>query len=184
MTRHRARILFGLGVVSVIAVLAAAGAAALTPKSAARIEADDIGLVSLAALRDGVPALVTMHDDFGLDLKARDLRSRGLYHPMGGRAHIEELPIWVVKNGSSVRAFIAIDPRNGCSLELLSPGAIAKAAGAAVFHDVCHGSVYGIAGEHVGGPSPWTLDQLVVTVRRGVVYADRHAVLPGQLLLQ
>ena len=184
MKRHGARVLFGLGVVSVTLVFAVVGAAALTPKSAAQIEARDIGLVNLTSLRDRVPAFVTMHDDFGLDVKARDLRSRGLYHPMGGRAHLEALPVWVVKSGSSVRAFIAIDPRNGCSLELLSPAAIAQRAGAAAFHDVCHGSIYGIAGEHLGGPSPWTLDALVVSVRGDIVYADRHTVLPGQLVLR
>ena len=181
MTRQGARILFGLGVVSAIAVFAAVGAAALTPKSGARIEAPDVGIVNVASLRDGVPVLVTMHDDVGLDVKARDLRSRGLY-TMGGRAHMDELPIWVVKSGSSVRAFIAIDPRNGCSLELLSPATVVIAAGASAFHDVCHGSIYGIAGEHLGGPSPWTLDELMVSVRDGIVFADRHAVLPGQLI--
>jgi Rieske Fe-S protein len=183
VTRHGARILFGLGVVSVVAVFAAVAVAALTPKPGARIEAQDIGLVSLASLRDGVPAFVTMHDDVGLDVQARDLRSRGLYYPMGGRGHLEELPIWVVKSGDGVRAFMAIDPRNGCSLEVLSP-AIPKGTGVAAFHDVCHGSLYAIDGSHVGGPSPWTLDQLVVSIRGDIVYADRHGVLPGKLIPQ
>ena len=173
MTRHGARMLFGLGVVSILVLFAVVGAAALTPKAGARIEAQDIGLVSLARLRDGVPERVTMHDDIGLDAKARDLRSRGLYPAMGLRAHLEELPVWVVKSGSSVRAFIAIDPRNGCDLALLGP---------ATFHDVCHGSLYGLAGQHIGGPSPWALDELVLSIRGGIAYADRHAVLPGQLI--
>ena len=174
MTRHGARILFSLGLVSVLALFAVVGAAALTPKAGARIEAQDIGLISLASLHDGVPAHVTMHDDVGLDAKARDLRSQGLY-TMGPRAHHDELPIWVVKSGSSVRAFIAIDPRNGCDLALLGP---------ATFHDVCHGSLYGLAGEHIGGPSPWTLDELVLSIHGDIVYADRHAVLPGQLIFR
>ena len=174
MTRHGAKILFGFGLVSVIAVFAAVGVAALTPKPGARIEPQDIGLVSFARLRDGIPERVTMHDDVGLDVKARDLRSRGLYYPMGGRAHQEELPIWVVKSGSSVRAFIAIDPRNGCDLQVV----------AQLLHDVCHGSLYKFDGQHVGGPSPWSLDELVVSVRGDIVYADRHAVLPGKLILR
>ncbi len=174
MTRYGARIVFGLGVVSILALFAAVGAAALTPKAGARIEAQVIGLVSLARLHDGVPAHITMHDEVGLDAKARDLRSQGPYR-MGLRAHHDELPIWVVKSGSSVRAFIAIDPRNGCDLALLGP---------ATFHDVCHGSLYGLAGEHVGGPSPWTLDELVLSIRGDIVYADRHAVLPGQLIFR
>jgi Rieske Fe-S protein len=174
MTRHGARILFGLGLVSVVAVFAAVAFAALTPKPGARLEPQDVGLVSFARLRDGIPERVTMHDDVGLDLKARDLRGRGIYHPMTGRAHQDELPVWVVKSGSSVRAFIAIDPRNGCDL----------AVSAAIrFHDVCHGSIYRFDGEHVGGPSPWSLDELVVSVRGDIVYADRHAVLPGHLTL-
>jgi hypothetical protein len=160
--------------VSVIAVFAAVGVAALTPKPGARIEPQDVGLVSFARLRDGVPERVTMHDDVGLDIKARDLRGRGIYHPMTGRAHQEELPIWVVKSGSSVRAFIAIDPRNSCDLEVK----------AQVLHDICHGSIYNFDGAHVGGPSPWSLDELVVSIRGDVVYADRYAVLPGKLTLQ
>ena len=177
MTRHGARILFGLGLVSILALFAVVGAAALTPKAGARIAAQDIGLVSLGRLRDGIPEWVTMHDDVGLDLKARDLRSRGLrsrglYHPMSGRAHQEELPVWVVKSGPSVRAFIAIDPRNSCDLEIIS---------GTLFHDVCHGAIYTFDGERAGGPSPWTLDELVVSVRGDIVYADRHAVLPGRV---
>jgi len=78
-----------------------------------------------------------------------------------------------VKSGSSVRAFIAIDPRNGCSLEVIR---------GTLFHDVCHGSIYTLNGEHAGGPSPWTLDQLVVSIRGDIVYADRRAVLPGNLI--
>lgn len=171
MTRHGARVLFGLGVVSTLALFAVVGAAALTPKAGARIEAQDIGLVSFGRLRDGIPERVTMHDDVGLDVKARGLRSRGLYQPMGGRAHREELPVWVVKSGSSVRAFIAIDPRNGCDLEIIS----------GMFHDVCHGAIYTFDGERAGGPSPWTLDELVVRVRGDIVYADRRAVLPGRI---
>jgi hypothetical protein len=132
MTRHGARILFGLGLVSALAIFAAAGAAALTPKPGARIEPQDVGIVSFARLRDGVPERVTMHDDVGLDTKARDLRGRGPYHPMSGRPHQEELPVWVIKDGSSVRAFIAIDPRNSCDLEVR----------AQLLHDVCHGSIY------------------------------------------
>ena len=174
MTRHGAKILFGLGLVSAVAVFAAVGLAALTPKPGAAIEAKDVGLVSFARLRDGIPERVTMHDDVGLDTKARDLRSRGQYHPMGGRPHQEELPVWVVKSGSSVRAFIAIDPRNSCDLEVK----------AGLLHDICHGSIYKFDGVHVGGPSPWSLDELVVTIRGDIVYADRHAVLPGKLLLQ
>jgi len=174
MTRHGARILFGLGLVSALAIFAAAGAAALTPKPGARIEPQDVGLVSFARLRDGVPERVTMHDDVGLDTKARDLRGRGPYHPMSGRPHQEELPVWVIKDGSSVRAFIAIDPRNSCDLEVR----------AQLLHDVCHGSIYNFGGVHVGGPSPWSLDEIVVTIRGDIVYADRHAVLPGKLILR
>ncbi len=174
MTRHGARILFGLGLLSAIAVFAAVGTAALIPKAGARIEARDIGLVSFARLRDGVPEHVTMRDDIGLDAKARDLRSQGTY-TMGVRAHHDELPVWVVRSGSTVRAFIAIDPRNGCDLAPLGP---------VTFHDVCHGSLYGLSGEHIGGPSPWTLDELVLSIRGDIVYADRHTVLPGQLIFR
>jgi Rieske Fe-S protein len=164
--------LFGLGVASIAAVFIAAGAAALTPKAGARIEAQDVGLISVASLRDAVPTHIAMHDNVGLDAKARDLRSHGLYS-MGSRRHQDDLPIWVVKSGSSVRAFIAIDPRNGCDLEVVT---------GTLFHDVCHGSTYTLDGEHAGGPSPWTLDQLVVSIRGGIVYADRHAILPGTLI--
>jgi hypothetical protein len=34
----------------------------------------------------------------------------------------------------------------------------------------------------VGGPTPWTLDELVLSVRDGIVYADLHRVVPGRLV--
>lgn len=172
MTRHGAKILFGLGAVSLLAIAGAVGAAALTPKAGARIQSPDVGLVRVSSLRDGVPVLVTMHDDVGLALKARDSRSLGAYQPLGGRPHREDLPVWVVKSGSTIRAFIAIDPRNSCDLEIMS---------GTLFHDICHGALYTFDGERAGGPSPWALDQLVLSVRGGIAYADRHAVLPGKL---
>jgi Rieske Fe-S protein len=49
-----------------------------------------------------------------------------------------------------------------------------------MLHDTCHGSIYNFAGERIGGPSPWTLDELVVTVRDGRVYASTSAVIPGR----
>jgi Rieske Fe-S protein len=50
-----------------------------------------------------------------------------------------------------------------------------------MLHDVCHGSIYDFAGQHVGGPSPWSLDELVLTVKGGRVYARTDAVIPGHM---
>jgi Rieske Fe-S protein len=46
---------------------------------------------------------------------------------------------------------------------------------------MCHGSIYDFDGEHIGGPSPWSLDELILTVRDGRVYARTDEVIPGHL---
>jgi hypothetical protein len=62
------------------------------------------------------------------------------------------------------------------------PNPLPHFQGALAFHDVCHGSLYDVEGQHIGGPSPWGLDELVLSVRGGIVYADRRKVLPGQAI--
>ena len=181
MTRGRARTVFVAGAVAAAFVLAIAVSFALVPKDLTKLASRDVAIASVASLLDDVPVFVTFHDDFGLDVKARELRAQGPYQPMGGRAHQPELPVWVVRTDGDVRAFIAIDPRNGCSLDMILTYASSYSKGATVFHDICHGSVYDHAGQRVGGPSPWGLDQLVLSVRNGTVYADRHSVIPGLL---
>jgi hypothetical protein len=97
----------------------------------------------------------------------------------GRRPHTGPLPVWLYRQGDRIRAIIALDPRNGCDLELWPPDLSARySGGSAVFHDVCHGSLYDADGQPVGGPGPFVLDELVLSVRENVVYAstvDVHA---------
>jgi hypothetical protein len=131
-------------------------------------------------LKDRVPTIVVIPELKGLDVDARRQRS-GLYPLMGGRTpRSGDLGVLVVKRDAAARAFIALDPRNSCELRLELPG-VALRDGAPAFHDVCHGSRYDVDGNVVGGPSPWTLDELVLTTREGLVYADLRKVLPGHL---
>ncbi len=181
MTHGRARALFVAGSIAAAAALAVAVSFALVPKDVAKIESPYVALANVASLRDGVPFAVTFVDDYGLDVKAREARDLGGYRAMGARPHQPDLPVWLVKTDGEVRAFIALDPRNSCRLELLPTSAQYYTKGVTVFHDICHGSIYGLSGEKRGGPTPWSLDQLVVSIRAGIVYADRHIVIPGTL---
>jgi hypothetical protein len=50
---------------------------------------------------------------------------------------------------------------------------------AVAFMDSCHGTVYDLRGRPTSGPGMWFLDELVLHVRSGVVYAERHKVIAG-----
>ena len=181
----RARAFFAAGLLLGTAVLAASLTAALTPKPVPIATTRDVAIAKLDELVDGVPRLVASDQLTTLARKAWDLRAAGPYKPMGGPRVGTELPIWLVRSGDSVRAFIAIDPRNGCRLDALKVTKDSRVPPSiTIFHDICHGSLYDLSGDRYGGPSPWTLDELVVSVRAGVVFADRTAVYPGRLALR
>jgi Rieske Fe-S protein len=132
------------------------------------------GLVAIAALGtlpEGAPVLVTVKELAGLDRET----GRAPWQFFGGtRVNTASgLPVYLVREGADVHGFIAVDPRNGCLIEVRF----------GLFHDVCHGSLYTFTGNKAGGPTPYVLDQLVVTIRDGLVYADARKVTPGRLVL-
>ncbi len=87
---------------------------------------------------------------------------------------VQTVTVYLVRDlQGGLHAFIGDDPRNGCALEWradITPG---------VFHDVCHGSLYDRNGRVVGGPSPFNLNQLALTVKDETIYIDAAAVVPG-----
>jgi hypothetical protein len=178
--RGAARVTFVAALVLGVAVLCAAAFAALTPKPVAITPEHEVAIAKLANLTDRAPQAFVVPELKGLDNHARVLRNRGPYQAMGGRTpRAGDLEVFLVKIDDQVRGFIALDPRNSCRLLIETPGA--KPDGTLAFHDSCHGSLYDVNGERIGGPSPWALDQLVVSVRDGRVYAETNKVLPGRL---
>jgi Rieske Fe-S protein len=184
MTRGVARVAFVCAAVLAAGVVGAAGFASLTPKPVPIGNPMSIAIAKLSALREREPQYVLAAGLSHLKAEARRDRGRGGPYPMMG-AQIDvkgDLGLYVVRYDGTARAFIASDPRNGCRLNVDYPG-IRLADGVLAFHDVCHGSLYDVNGERLGGPSPWALDELVVAIRDGVVYVDRSKVLPGRLLV-
>lgn len=144
----------------------------------------DTAIASMSAL-SATPTFLVLKDLAGLDALAYDRRAQqGL--PVMGRASIgPDLPVWILRIGDNVRAFIARDPRSGCPLRLFTPPSteLSAAPGVAVFYDGCHGSLYDDRGRPVGGPSPYYLDQLVLTIKDNAVYASSSDVRVGELVL-
>lgn len=103
-----------------------------------------------------------------------------------GTTELRATLVFLVRDeGAKLHAFIGEDPRNGCALEwmTLKPDYnwfIDGVRVEAVFHDVCHGSLYDRRGHIVGGPSPFDLNELVTEIRDGDVYVDPGRVLVGQ----
>ena len=179
MTRSLLRRGFGLVLALGVGLFVVMAFAALTPKPVPILDARDEAVAKIAEI-DGEPVFVAAPDLTGLAHKAWDLRAAaGPGRPMGA-PKITQLPIYLVRDGDGVRAFIGIDPRNGCRLALDHIRTSPNSALVTIFHDVCHGSLYDLSGAHIGGPSPWALDELVASVRQGVVYIDRKSVIPGR----
>jgi hypothetical protein len=135
-----------------------------------------IHIAALDTLPQGTPIRVTSTDLAGLDLKAARSRHISFGRPRGT---VKDLPIFLVRDGDTVRGFIGIDPRNGCDIELLPARTLPWGAFPTMLHDVCHGSIYDFTGKKIGGPSPWALDEVLITVRNGRVYAASGFVIPG-----
>jgi hypothetical protein len=88
------------------------------------------------------------------------------------------MPIFVVRGkNDDIHAFLGVDPRTGCELrdQTSASGAFETSA----FIDVCHGTRYDLGGRPTSGPGVWFLDELVLHVRAGIVYAERHKVIAG-----
>jgi Rieske Fe-S protein len=80
--------------------------------------------------------------------------------------------------GDQLHAFIGEDPRNACALEWIPEKPEKQQP--AVFHDICHGSIYDRRGHIIGGPSPFDLNELATEIRDGDVYVDPGRILIGQ----
>lgn len=94
---------------------------------------------------------------------------------------VQSMRVFLVRDeGGALHAFIGEDPRNGCALEWMTIAVSPpnRVLNDAVFHDVCHGSIYDRRGQIVGGPSPWNLNALATEIRDGDVYID-----PGRILV-
>ena len=180
--RARMRGVFYGGVLLCAVTLAVVASAALTPRPVPFVGDGQVTLTRLSALQDGRPAAIVVPGLSQIEGKARLLRQWSYLATGVIRGnHAAGLPVYLVRNGDAIRGFVGLDPRNGCDLELM-PNPYAYPYGASVFHDVCHGSLYGLDGSHVGGPSPFTLDELVLTVRGDIVYASRDEVIAGRFI--
>ena len=182
---HRgARVSFVASAALAIAVLGTSAFAALTPKPVPIGDPARIAIAKLSTLKEREPQYVLASGLNRLKAEARKIRSTaGPYPPMSAAVTLEgDLGLYLVRYDGIVRAFIAADPRNGCRLNVDHPG-MRLADGGLAFHDVCHGSLYDVNGEHIGGPSPWNLDELLVSVRDGIVYVDRKVVIAGRRVL-
>ena len=177
MTRHVARVVLAVGIILTSVLATAVFVAVLSPRTpgeAARPAS--VALASFDSLPQGVPVRVTSAFLAGLDLKAARMRDTNFGKPRGA---VKALPVFLVRDGEEVRGFIGIDPRNGCDIELLPARTLPWGSFPTMLHDVCHGSIYNFFGQRIGGPSPWSLDEVVITVRGGKVYAATDKVIPG-----
>ncbi len=178
MTRATGRAILATGAALAAAMSLVVVTAVLTPHQQRETIVAIVPIAKFDTLPQGTPVRVTSSALVGLDLKAQRLRSTGSFGRPRGT--VDPLPVFLVRDGDDVRAFIGIDPRNGCDVQLFAARSLPWGSFPPMFEDMCHGSIYNFSGERIGGPSPWTLDELVVTIRDGRVYASTSAVIPGR----
>ena len=177
MTRHVARVVLAVGIILTSVLATAVFIAVLSPGGrgeAARPAA--VAIASLNALPQGTPVRVSSTFLSGLDLKAARIRNTSFGKPRGS---VKDLPVFLVRDGDEVRGFIGIDPRDGCDIDIIRQETSSFGSFQVLFRDVCHGSLYDFSGRRAGGPSPWSMDEVVITVRGGKVYAATDKVIPG-----
>jgi hypothetical protein len=144
---------------------------------------DEIGLVRLEILRPNEVVRLTVKELSGLDRLANAERERGHMTLWGPRSRPAGMPIFLVRaEGDGVHAFLGVDPRTGCELEDKTGGSGSDSANA--FVDTCHGTAYDRAGRPRSGPGMWSLDELVLRVRDGIVYALPHKVIAGGVAIR
>lgn len=176
-----------MGVLLVLAVLVVAAIGALA-FFAQRIPETPIPPQPVAKLSQisAKPKLVQVEMARGLDrLIQRRESTFGGCPGMGcpGTTVVRPTPVYLVRDEDGViHAFIGEDPRNGCVLDLLPEGdwGYRDPGYPAVFHDVCHGSLYDRRGKIAGGPSPWDLNQIAVEVRGEDVYVHPSRIIVGE----
>ena len=179
MSRHVTRVFLALTATAAASVIALAVAMTLGP-SAQPSQSDDIGLVRLETLRPNEVVRLTVKELAGLDRLANAERERGHMTLWGPRSRPAGMPIFLVlAKDDGVRAFLGVDPRTGCELQDTTEGSGAEFANA--FVDACHGTAYDLSGRPTSGPGMWSLDELVLHVRAGIVYAVPHKVIAGRV---
>jgi nitrite reductase/ring-hydroxylating ferredoxin subunit len=177
--KRPARLFFALSATAAASVIVVAVAFALGPSAQPGQSVDEIALVRVERLRPNEVVRLNVKELSGLDRLANAEREKAHMALWGPRSRPDGMPIFLVSARDGVHAFLGVDPRTGCDLEDKTGG------GAAVdqdtFVDVCHGTVYDLSGRPTRGPGLWFLDELVLYVRAGVVYAEPHSVVAGGL---
>ncbi len=110
--------------------------------------------VKLAQLEEGVARRVAIVDD------RKDAWTV--------EKNVELGSVWLVREGDRVRAFSAVCPHLGCSVNAV-PAANGKDAG---FACPCHTSSFDASGKRTSGPSPRDLDALETKIEDGQVAVD------------
>lgn len=182
MSRRLARFFFVSAATVAAGAIFVAVASVLGPATPPGQSSDDIALVHLDALQPNVVVRLTVKELSGLDRLAnaeREREHRTLWTP---RSRPQGMPVLVVGGHDRVRAFLGVDPRTGCALEDKTGGrgVIDEVA----FVDVCHGTAYDLSGRPTRGPGMWLLDELVLHVRAGIVYAEQHKVIAGGVAMR
>jgi len=180
--RRSARLFFVVSALAAVSVTAVAVAFMLGPTPLPG-QLDEIGLVRVETLGPNKIVRLTVKELSGLDRIANAERERGHMSLWGPRSRPAGMPIFVVRRGDdTVQAFLGVDPRTGCELEDRTYGS--GAADANAFMDTCHGTAYDLGGRPTSGPGMWFLDKLVLHVRSGIVYAERHNVVAGRVAVR
>jgi hypothetical protein len=136
--RRASRRLLIIGLVAAPVVFAAMTVLLLRPP-----EGGETPIASMGAL-GATPTFLLIKDLGGLDTLVHRRREQQGIQMMGRAPLGPDLPVWILRVGDDVRAFIARDPRNGCPLRLYQPDSSAPHAAVpmdALFHDRCHGSL-------------------------------------------
>lgn len=177
MTHGLARSFFATTAVATACAILVALTLALTPKPVPGVEEGRVALTRFDALAVDVPVPLTVP---GLSVLAPPPALGG-----SARNRTADLPLYLVRRADTVRAFIGFDPRTGCRLEYWGPEKQAEAHWVGVppslAHDVCHGTIYDIDGRPIAGPGPYYLDELVINVGRGIVFADATKRVPRRV---
>jgi Rieske Fe-S protein len=177
VSRRLTRSFFAVSAAAAAGVIALAAVFALGP-SPQPSESNEIGLIRVDALRPNGVVRLVVKELSGLDRVANAERERVHMTLWGPRSRPAGMPVYLVlAKDDGVRAFLGVDPRTGCELEDKTGGS--SDVGTFAFMDVCHGTAYDLSGRPTRGPGIWFLDELVLHVRSGIVYAEPHNVIAG-----
>jgi hypothetical protein len=183
VSRRPSRVFFALSATAATAVVAVAVAFALGPTRPPGEAADEIGLVRASSLQTNQVFHLTVKELSGLDRLANAERERGHMSLWGPRSRPAGMPVFLVRTaGDDVHAFLGVDPRTGCELVDRTFGSGLDETGA--FMDSCHGTLYDLRGRPTSGPGMWFLDELVLSVRSGIVFARAHQVVAGGVAIR